>query len=100
MTDHRTAHQPPSLLRILGLAFGLSVVVGGMVGSGIMRAPGVVAQGITSPTLILLAWVAGGCVAMLAAMPLVEAGASVPMAGGTYPIAKRAFGPLVGLLTG
>jgi basic amino acid/polyamine antiporter, APA family len=100
MTDHQPPQAPPSLLRILGLAFGLAVVVGGMVGSGIMRAPGVVAQGLTSPALILLAWAAGGCVAMLAAMPLVEAGASVPMAGGTYPIAKRAFGPLVGLLTG
>jgi APA family basic amino acid/polyamine antiporter len=100
MTEHQPPHAPPSLLRVLGLVFGLAVVVGGMVGSGIMRAPGVVAQGLTSPPLILFAWVLGGGVALLAAMPLVEAGASVPMAGGTYPIAKRAFGPLVGLLTG
>ena len=100
MTDRQAPPAPPSLLRILGLAFGLSVVVGGMVGSGIMRAPGVVAQGVTSPLLILLAWAVGGGVALLAAMPLVEAGASIPMAGGTYPIAKRAFGPVVGFLTG
>lgn len=88
------------LSRVLGLVFGLAVVVGGVIGSGIMRAPGVVALGLHSPWMILLAWIVGGGAAMLASMPLVEAGASVPMAGGTYPIARRAFGPAVGLATG
>ena len=100
MTEHNAPHAPPALLRILGLAFGLAVVVGGMVGSGIMRAPGVVAKGINSPPLILLAWVIGGVIALISAMPLVEAGASVPMAGGAYPIARRAFGSTAGFLTG
>ena len=100
MNEHNAPHGPPTLLRILGLVFGLAVVVGGMVGSGIMRAPGVVAKGINSPPLILLAWVIGGLVALISAMPLVEAGASVPMAGGAYPIARRAFGPTAGFLTG
>ena len=100
MTDPRTSHEPASLLRILGLVFGLAVVVGGMVGSGIMRAPGVVAKGITSPPLILLAWTIGGVFALISAMPLVEAGASVPMAGGPYPIARRAFGPVAAFLVG
>lgn len=93
-------HAQPGLLRILGTGFGLAVVVGGMVGSGIMRAPGVVALGVSSPTLILLLWALGGGVTLLAAMPLVEAGSSVPKAGGPYAIAERAFGPIVGLLTG
>jgi APA family basic amino acid/polyamine antiporter len=96
--DRRPASR--SLLRVLGLVFGLAVVVGSMIGSGIMRAPGVVAQGITSPPLILLAWAIGGGLAMLTAMPLVEAGSSIPHAGGAYPIAERAFGPAVGFLTG
>ncbi len=100
MTDHHTPHAPPGLLRVLGLIFGLAVVVGGMVGSGIMRAPGVVALGLTSPTLILLAWAVGGGITLLSAMPLVEAGASIPMAGGPFPIARRAFGPTVGFFTG
>ncbi|MEO8926295.1 MAG: APC family permease, partial [Caulobacteraceae bacterium] len=100
MTDHHPVPAPSGLLRVLGLAFGLAVVVGGMVGSGIMRAPGVVAEGITSAPLILLAWVVGGALTMLAAMPVVEAGASVPKAGGPYPIAERAFGPAIGFLTG
>ena len=100
MTACNTGQSQGGLLRVLGLVFGLAVVVGGMVGSGILRAPGVVAQGIASPPLILLAWVVGGALTMLAAMPVVEAGASVPKAGGPYPIAERAFGPTIGFLTG
>ena len=93
-------HPPQSLLRVLGLVFGLAVVIGGVIGSGIMRAPGLVAQGFTTPTLIVGAWVVGGLIAMLSAMPLVEAGASVPLAGGPYPIAERAFGRPMGFFTG
>ena len=100
MINEPADHPPPSLLRVLGLIFGVAVVVGGMVGSGIMRAPGVVAQGLTSPVLILLAWAVGGGIAMLSAMPLVEAGTSVPRAGGAYSIAERAFNPVVGFITG
>jgi len=100
MTDAIAPRAPAGLLRVLGLVFGLAVVVGGVIGSGIMRAPGLVAQAFTSTPLILAAWVAGGVVAMLAAMPLVEAGASVPLAGGPYPIAERAFGRTAGFFTG
>ena len=100
MTDSSQPAAPAQLLRVLGIVFGLSVVVGGVIGSGIMRAPGVVAEGLHSEPLILLAWLAGGGAAMLAAMPLVEAGSSVPRAGGTYAIAERAFGPLTGFFTG
>ncbi|HEY5290461.1 MAG TPA: APC family permease [Caulobacteraceae bacterium] len=100
MIDVDAPRAPAGLLRVLGLVFGLAVVVGGVIGSGIMRAPGIVAQGFTTPPLILAAWAGGGLVAMLAAMPLVEAGSSVPLAGGPYPIAERAFGPVVGFFTG
>ena len=100
MTDSSQPAASTQLLRVLGLVFGLSVVVGGVIGSGIMRAPGVVAEGLHTEPLILLAWLAGGGAAMLAAMPLVEAGSSVPRAGGTYAIAERAFGPLTGFFTG
>jgi APA family basic amino acid/polyamine antiporter len=100
VSDGQAQPAPRSLLRVLGLVFGLAVVVGSVIGSGIMRAPGVVALGITSPPLILVAWAVGGAVTMLTAMPLVEAGSSIPHAGGAYPIAKRAFGPAVGFLAG
>ena len=102
MTDSvaEAPHQADQLSRVLGIVFGLAVVIGGVIGSGIMRAPGVVALGIRNEPLTLLFWAAGGGVALLTAMPLVEAGASVPKAGGSYPIATRAFGPTTGFMTG
>lgn len=100
MTESAADHPHDRLSRVLGIVFGLAVVVGGVIGSGIMRAPGVVALGLHSEPLTLLFWAVGGGVAMLTAMPLVEAGASVPRAGGSYPIATRAFGPAVGFMTG
>ena len=89
-----------SLRRVLGIVFGLAVVIGGVIGSGIMRAPGVVALGLHSVPLTLGLWAVMGGVAMVTAMPLVEAGAAVPRAGGSYPIATRAFGPTAGFVTG
>ena len=47
------------LLRVLGLAFGLAVVVGAVVGQGIMRTPGIVAGAVSDKTLILTFWLAG-----------------------------------------
>jgi len=100
MTESIAPRAPGGLLRVLGLVFGLAVVVGGVIGSGIMRAPGLVAQAFTTTPLILLAWGVGGAMAMLAAMPVVEAGTAVPLAGGPFPIAERAFGRTTGFFTG
>ena len=49
-----------SLLRVLGVAFGVAAVVGGMVGQGILRTPGIIAGAIHSPELILALWAMGG----------------------------------------
>lgn len=100
MIETTAQEAPRTLLRVLGLVFGLAVVVGSVIGSGILRAPGVVALGVTNPTVILIAWAVGGAVAMLTAMPLVEAGSAIPHAGGAFPIVRRAFGPTVGFLAG
>jgi basic amino acid/polyamine antiporter, APA family len=88
------------LLRIFGLGFGLAVVLGGVIGSGIMRNPGVVASGFPDPALILLAWLGGGLVVAIDAMPTVELGAAIPLAGGPYSIISRAVGPASGFLVG
>ena len=88
------------LLRIFGLGFGLAVVIGGVVGSGIMRNPSVVAAGFPDPVWILLAWLGGGLFVAIDAMPTVELGAAIPLAGGPYSIISRAIGPRSGFLIG
>lgn len=84
----RTDH----LVRVLGVAFGLAAVVGSVVGQGILRSPGIVAQSSGSPAVLIGLWCAGAALAMLAALPYAELGAAIPQAGGPIAFAERAFG--------
>lgn len=88
------------LLRILGIGFGLAVVVGGVVGQGIMRTPGIVAGAMPNEAWILGAWALGGLIVLADACGTVELGASLPRAGGPYVFANRAFGPFAGTMLG
>ncbi len=98
------ASGPPAaigqLQTILGLGFGLAGAVGGTIGAGILRTPGLVAAQLGSPALILLAWGLGGLYALLSALCVAELGTSLPQAGGWYVYARRAFGDTAGLAVG
>ena len=96
--DHHVQSQ--SLLRVLGLAFGIAVVVGGAIGQGIMRTPGIVASVVPDPTLILVLWIAGGALALIDGLVVMELGAALPCSGGPYAFARRAFGNLSGIMLG
>ena len=95
-----TATQPGKLLSVLGLAFGLAGSVGGTIGAGILRTPGLVAAQLHTPSLVLLAWLAGGLYALLGAICIAELAASLPRAGGWYVYAEQAFGRRAGWLVG
>ena len=86
------------LLRVLGLAFGLAAVIGSVVGQGILRAPGIVAQASGSDWVLMGLWLAGALLALLAALPYAELGAALPSAGGIQTFAGRAFGPFARVL--
>jgi APA family basic amino acid/polyamine antiporter len=91
---------PGRLLSVLGLAFGLAGSVGGTIGAGILRTPGLVAAQLPSGPLLLSAWLVGGLYALLGAVCIAELAASLPRAGGWYVYAERAFGRRIGALTG
>ncbi|MFL5298500.1 MAG: APC family permease [Phenylobacterium sp.] len=95
-----TTAGPRELLRVLGVGFGVAVVIGGAVGQGILRTPGIVAGALPSPVWILAAWLAVGLLCFLEAFSTVELAASVPHAGGPYAFVRRAFGPTAGTLIG
>ena len=88
------------LLNILGVGFGLAGAVGGTIGAGILRTPGLVAAQLPSAELVLAAWLAGGLYALLGAVCIAELAAALPKAGGWYVYAERAFGKRVGFLVG
>ena len=88
------------LLRILGVAFGVAVVVGTSIGAGILRTPGAVVAQIGSTPLALLAWTVGGLYALLGAAALADLATSIPRSGGFYVFARRALGDGFGFAVG
>jgi len=88
------------LRRLLGLGFGLAVIIGSTIGVGILRTPGLVAGHLHSSSAILVLWLAGGLYTLLGAVCLAELGTAVPQAGGYYVYARRAFGNWVGFGVG
>jgi APA family basic amino acid/polyamine antiporter len=85
---------------VLGLPFGLAAIVGGMVGAGILRTPGLVAGQVTTPGWILSLWIAGAVLVAISALAYVELGCAIPCAGGPYDFISRAFGPFPGIAAG
>jgi amino acid transporter len=92
--------KPPGLRRILGVGFGLAVIVGSTLGIGILRAPGLVAGQVSTPAVILALWFAGGLYTLLGAVCLAELGTMLPQTGGYYVYARRTFGDAVGFAVG
>ena len=88
------------LLSVLGVAFGLAGSVGGTIGAGILRTPGLVAAQLASAPLVMGAGLIGGLYALLGAICIAELAASLPRAGGWYVYAEQAFGRRAGWLVG
>jgi APA family basic amino acid/polyamine antiporter len=87
-----TALGAPTLRRSLRTLDGLAMVVGIMVGSGILRTPGVVAARLGRPWLTFVAWALGAFVGLLGALIFAELATRHPSAGGKYVFAREAFG--------
>src|SRR5436190_15065967 len=98
--SNRSSAQSSGLRRVLGVGFGLAVIVGSTLGIGILRTPGLVAGQLATRSAILAVWIVGGLYTLLGAACLTELGAMLPQAGGYYVYARRAFGDTVGFAVG
>lgn len=88
------------LLRVLGLGFGLAVIIGNTIGAGIFRTPGTIAEQLPAPVPFLLVWLAGGLYAFLGAISLAELGTMLPRSGGQYIFSRYALGEYAGFIVG
>jgi APA family basic amino acid/polyamine antiporter len=93
---------PPDegLVRAVGLGSAVLFVVGSVIGSGIFLTTGLMAEALPSATLLLVAWLAGGLVALTGGLTYAELGAMFPRSGGIYVYLREAFGPLLAYLYG
>jgi basic amino acid/polyamine antiporter, APA family len=85
---------------VLGVSFGVAVLVGSTIVLGILRLPGEVAARLPNPALFLGVWVLGGLYALLGAISLAEPGAMVARSGGQYVFVSRGLGRYPGFVVG
>src|SRR5947209_5108643 len=88
------------LIPSLGLFTTIMMVVGGVIGSGIFRKPGVMAAQIGSPELLLGIWLLAGAITLFGALTNAEIASMIPETGGQFIYFERMYGPFFAFLYG
>lgn len=78
----------------------LAVTVGGVIGLGILRGPGEIAEVVTKPSLYLALWLLAGLFVLLSTAVSAELVGMTPRSGGFYALIRRAYGPYAGFVIG
>ena len=86
------------LERSLSLSSAIAISIGGMLGSGIFVLPGLAAAK-TGSSVWLAYLIAAVCI-LPAALSKSELATAMPSSGGTYVYIERAFGPILGTISG
>lgn len=92
--------QERHLPRVLGLWDIVSIVIGGVIGSGIFLVPKDMAVAVQVPLLILAVWAVGGLLTFFGALSFGELGAAMPEAGGAYVFLRESYGSVISFLFG
>lgn len=77
-----------------------AIIVGVVIGVGIFRIPDEVGKFLHLPSMILLAWFAGGVISLMGALCYAELSSTFPRTGGNYVYLKESYGPGVAFLFG
>src|SRR2546423_15337620 len=90
----------PDLRRELGLLDATMINVGTMIASAIFIVPASIAVLLPGSAAMVLAWLVGGLVSLLGALPIAELSAAYPEAGGQNADLREANGPIWPFLNG
>src|SRR5437588_8707955 len=99
----KSNEMPPAtsgLVPTLSLFTTIMMVVGGVIGSGIFRKPGVMAAQVGSPELLLAIWLLAGVITLFGALTNAEIAGMLPETGGQYVYFDRMYGPFAAFLYG
>ena len=104
MTGQLSVDAPPlvrdELPRRLGVFATTAIVVGTVIGSGIFRVPGSVADQVGALDAVVAVWVLGGIISLCGALSLAELAASMPRSGGVFVYLQEIYGDGVAFLFG
>lgn len=87
-------------MKKIGFWTALALVVGNILGVGIFTTTGYLADKISDPNLILLAWLVGAVYALTGAQAYGILAASMPYSGGDYIYYKKHYHPYISYLFG
>jgi amino acid transporter len=87
-----TAAQEGTPKPTLTLFDAVAIIVGIVIGAGIFRAPSIVAGSVSTETIFIALWIAGGIISLVGALCYAELGSAYPHAGGEYHFLSRAYG--------
>lgn len=79
---------------------GISLVVGGIIGSGIFMKPSVMAAQLGSPELLVAVWILAGLITLLGALTNAEVATLLPETGGQFIFFRHMYGDFVAFLYG
>lgn len=88
------------LIPTLGLWTSISLVVGGIIGSGIFMKPALMANQLGSPELLLAVWIVAGIITLFGALSNAEVAAMLPETGGQFVFFRYMYGEFVAFLYG
>src|SRR5436190_2082781 len=89
-----------ALVRGLGLAAAISVIVGNVIGTGVFLKARVMTCNVGEPTWVILAWIAAGLLSLAGALTYAELTAMKPEAAGPYVFLRDSYGKLSSFLFG
>lgn len=84
----------------LGLFDSVLLVSGSMIGSGIFLVTSEMTRDLGNPVYVMIAWLLGGVITLLAALNFGELAAMMPAAGGQYNFISRIYGKTMGFVYG
>jgi basic amino acid/polyamine antiporter, APA family len=91
---------PQSFNRTIGFSTAISIVISGVIGSGIFMRPAEMAGLLGSPLLVLATWVIAGIFSIFSIMVIAEVGAMMPATGGQYVFMEKMYGDFWAYLYG
>jgi len=91
---------PPTGRRPFGLSTLTFLVVANMVGAGVFTTSGFSLLDLGSPLRVIVAWIAGGLIAVAGAASYGRLVRAMPESGGEYLFLSRAAHPLLGFIAG
>lgn len=87
------ARSSTQLVRGLTLPHTVSLVVGGVIGTGIFLKTATMSHYVQSPKWVLLAWFVAGVLSLMGALVYAEISRLVPKTGGEYAYLRETYGP-------